>query len=285
MTYARDRLLRGALLANAAFSTLTGAASLLAAEPIGALTGLPSVALRVVGAALLPFAAGLIFLATRRRIDGRLALGASLADFGWVLGTPVVLALVPVSSAGAALLGAIAVAVAVFGALQLVGLRRTVRSDGGGPRTVLVASRVVDVSPERAWEVVSDLAGYAEVAPNLSFSRVIGEDTRRAGLERECGDHRGGRWRETCTLWDEGRAYGFRVHTDAPDYPYPFRELEGRWAVERAEGGARVGMRFAASMPGGWLGDLMLAAVLAPRFEQVLDDLFDNWETRMRGGA
>lgn len=282
MTKPRDSLLRGALLGNAAFSTLTGAAALLASGPIGELMGLPPMELQVVGASLLPFGAALVALATRRRVDGRFALAASLADFAWVVGTPVVLWLVPMSGVGVAMLVAIACVVAIFGALQLVGLRRTVRSERDGPRTALLASRVVAVSPERAWEVVSDLAGYAEYAPNLSFSRLLGEAAPRAGLERECGDHQGGRWTETCTLWDEGRRFAFTVHTDAPDYPYPFRELEGEWQVEPADGGARVAMRFGASMPGGWLGDLMVAAVLAPQFERVLDGLFDAWEARMR---
>jgi len=281
MSNSQDRILRGALLGNAGFSTLSGLGCFLAADALGPAMGVPTAALWVVGASLLPFAAALVWLATRKRVPGALALAASAADFLWVAASGFVLALVSLQPLGIALVIAVALVVALFGSLQLLGLERTVRLSGEGPRTGISASRFIAVPNPAAWAVMSNLDGYADVAPNLSFSRVLTGADRTPGLERECGDHAGGRWTETCTLWEEGRAYAFRVRTEAPDYPYPFRELQGEWSIEPEGEGTRVGMRFGASMPAGWLGDILMAAVVAPKFEKVLDELFDNWERQM----
>ncbi len=124
--------LRLALRLNAAFSTLTGIASLAAASAIADLLGVGEVlgfntdwVIRATGLGLLGFAAFLVFLAgTDADRLHRESLSISLADFGWVLGTGVLLALGLVERGGAILLGVVAVVVLDLGLMQLSGRRR-----------------------------------------------------------------------------------------------------------------------------------------------------------------
>lgn len=121
-------LLRRALLANAAFSGVTGLAGLVAAPPLAAWLGLDGGAglLRVLGVGLLLFAVMLLQLARTDRPDPRWAGAASVADALWVVGSAALLLLSPglLSAGGQWALGLIAVAVAAFAIAQAAGLRR-----------------------------------------------------------------------------------------------------------------------------------------------------------------
>lgn len=85
--------LKNALLFNAVCSTLLGAALLLAPNAIATLMGrFDTLILLVLGAGLLLFAADVAFVATRREISPKLARLITFADIGWVIATPVVMA-------------------------------------------------------------------------------------------------------------------------------------------------------------------------------------------------
>ena len=75
------------------------------------------------------------------------------------------------------------------------------------------AFRIVPLEPEVAWQVMIDHEGYADVAYNLSKVEVV--SGRGLGMCRRCYDTSGRGWGETCTLWEEGRAYAFSVDTHA----------------------------------------------------------------------
>jgi len=119
-------LLRRALLGNAAFSALTGLTLLAAAGPLEAVLGVPEVALRVVGLLLLPFAAGLLRLATRERVDRGQAWLAVAMDLAWVAGSAVLLLgeLWPLNTAGTWTVIGVADVVLTFALLQTLGLWR-----------------------------------------------------------------------------------------------------------------------------------------------------------------
>lgn len=121
-------LLQRALLANAAFSGVTGLAGVVAAPPLAVWLGLndsPDL-LRALGVGLLLFAAALFRLARTDRPDPRWAVAASVADALWVVGSVGLLLLAPglLSAVGQWALGLIAVAVAAFAIAQAAGLRR-----------------------------------------------------------------------------------------------------------------------------------------------------------------
>jgi hypothetical protein len=124
--------LRSWLRANARFSIVTGAATGLAASPIGrALDWDHPLVVRLVGVGLIGFGASLLPLA--RAEPARVVRGASVvvvADLGWVVGTAMVVAPPVVTTGGRLLLAAIAAIVGVFAVGQwrsLAAARRKMR--------------------------------------------------------------------------------------------------------------------------------------------------------------
>lgn len=144
--------------------------------------------------------------------------------------------------------------------------------------------RHVSAPPEIVWPVVSDVAGYGDVAPNLSRVEIV--QGARESLERRCYDLKGRGWNERCEFWDEGHAYAMEVDTGAPDYPYPFRALRGTWRVVPEGAGSRIEMQFDFRLKYGPLGRL-LGYVMRPAFSRVCGKLIDNWEALIveRAGA
>ena len=121
-----QRLLKGALSANAAFSTLSGATSLLYADTLGEfLGGVPGAELAGLGVGLLGFAGFVFWLSRRPVVPAALGWGVVAGDAAWVLGTiPLVLS-DALSSGGDWLALAIADVVLLFAILQGVGLWRS----------------------------------------------------------------------------------------------------------------------------------------------------------------
>jgi hypothetical protein len=127
---ASPRLLRRALAGNGLFSLSSGLVSLLWAEPLAGSPGIPSVpVLRIVGLVLMGYAGFLFWLASAPTGPTRLwrmAFLASALDGGWVIGSGVLLALpgTPWTVLGRWVIGGLAVIVAGWGLLQVIGLTR-----------------------------------------------------------------------------------------------------------------------------------------------------------------
>jgi ribosome-associated toxin RatA of RatAB toxin-antitoxin module len=134
--------------------------------------------------------------------------------------------------------------------------------------------RMVDAPSDVVWDVISDVVGYADIAPNLSKAAIIAGD--KLGMERRCWDTRGGTWAETCVLWDEGRAYAMEVDTN--DYPYPLTEMQGTWALAERPSGPLITMQFDYKFKYGPVGSL-LNRPLRSQFKKICQELLDNWET------
>jgi len=140
------------------------------------------------------------------------------------------------------------------------------------------ASCIVPVSPRVAWQVMTDHEAYGDAADNLMKVEVL--SGQGVGMRRRCYNTNGGGWSETCTLWDEGREYAFRVHTEAPDYPYPLKQLSGTWRVDPVPQGSRVSLEFLARAKGGILGRMMLRLLARPA-EQSCRRLLKRWAAMM----
>lgn len=120
-----DRLLRSSLRGNAAFSTLCGLTSLLAATALAPALGVPEpMMLTSLGVQLLVFATLLVWLASRPAIRPALALAVVAADVLWVVGTVPLLVAGVLTPLGSWTAFAIANVVALFAALQYLGVRR-----------------------------------------------------------------------------------------------------------------------------------------------------------------
>ncbi len=120
-----DRLLRRSLRGNAAFSTLCGLTSLLAASSLAPALGIPEpLQLASLGAQLLVFAGLLVWLASRPAIRPGLALAVVAADLLWVIGTVPLLVAGILTPLGSWTAFAVANVVGLFAVLQYLGVRR-----------------------------------------------------------------------------------------------------------------------------------------------------------------
>jgi hypothetical protein len=122
-------LLRKALLGNALFSTLSGLAILFAQGWLLRILGLSNnVSLSILGIVLIVFAAALVVNARRRKVKTSDAWMAILMDVAWVIASYVLIFVVPFSTGGKWVVGAVAELVLLFAVLQFMGIRRMQKS-------------------------------------------------------------------------------------------------------------------------------------------------------------
>jgi len=122
--------LRKALMGNALFSTLSGLTILLAQGWVLRILGLPSsVNLLVLGAGLIVFAVTLVINARKQKVKKSDAWIAVCMDLTWVLGSYVLIFIVPFSTAGKWVVGVVAELVLLFALLQFLGIRRIQKSE------------------------------------------------------------------------------------------------------------------------------------------------------------
>lgn len=130
MRLMNETLLRRALLADAVISAATGLLLAVGASLLSDLLQLPEPLLRFAGLALLPFAAFVAVVATRERVSRAAAWAVVLVNALWALDSVVLLVAgwVAPNLLGFGFVLAQAAVVAGFAALQVMGLRGTVKA-------------------------------------------------------------------------------------------------------------------------------------------------------------
>ena len=123
-------LLKRALIGNAMFSGVSGAAILLANRRLVKFLGLPDkVSLGILGVSLIVYAAVLWFNARRPKIRITDAWVAVVMDAVWVLGSYTLILVVPFSLAGEWVVAPVAELVLAFAVWQWLGIRRIRKSE------------------------------------------------------------------------------------------------------------------------------------------------------------
>ena len=118
--YDDSRLLFRALLANGVFSSLSGLIMLLAAGPVAQMIGIAEPAwLRGLGAVLLVFGGSLLLHVYRRKVRRVEAVAISAMDLGWVIGSALLLLLVPELFSATGVVAVLVVAAIVFAFFEL----------------------------------------------------------------------------------------------------------------------------------------------------------------------
>jgi ribosome-associated toxin RatA of RatAB toxin-antitoxin module len=145
--------------------------------------------------------------------------------------------------------------------------------------TRITTSRSVNVPAAVAWDVVTDHELYGDVAPNLSSVAVVhGADE---GLVRRCVDADGNEWTETCTRWDEGRAFAVAVDVEgSPFHRRLFTRFEGEWRVEERPEGALVTVEFDFDPRFGPLG-VLVSRYVEYRARALVGVVLDDWAAEM----
>ncbi len=109
---------------------------------------------------------------------------------------------------------------------------------------------IVEAPVQIVWQVVADVGNYYKYATGLSESPVI--SGKGLGMVRSCSDE-SGTWQETCTAWDEGESYSFRVDVNS-GFPYPFTVFNGTWSVEESgRYGSKIIVSFDYQFPYRWM--------------------------------
>ncbi len=135
-------------------------------------------------------------------------------------------------------------------------------------------SKIVSSSSETSWEVISDVANYHRYATGLDEVFVV--SGKEEGMIRSCSDERGV-WRETCTLWEEGRSYSFEVDTKS-GFPYPFTYMKGTWSVHVIDDHfSEITVRFDYEMSYKWMSWIFSDAT-NEAFQTGTRELLNNWE-------
>jgi hypothetical protein len=129
----RACLLRKALIGNALFSILSGVTILFAQGWVLRILGLPeNISLAILGIGLLVFAVTLVINARRQPVRTWDAWIVVVLDLAWVLGSYVLIFVVPFSAEGKWVVGVVAELVSVFAVLQFVGIRRIQKNENFG---------------------------------------------------------------------------------------------------------------------------------------------------------
>ncbi|WP_299745792.1 SRPBCC family protein [uncultured Tateyamaria sp.] len=291
-----SKIARAFLGLNSIFSILIGADLLIApGHAAELLFAQPAtwhiISLRILGVGLALFGMCLLLMRRNRFLTkGQVAVISAL-DFGWVLASAVVLIIYGAffTVFGKTAIVLVAGIVAIFAIGQLVGARKivpglsdaSVTTSGGQIRAKV--SRAVKAPADVVWKVMNDHPGYADVAENLSKVEVI--KGNGMGMQRVCYGPKGENWLETCNLFKEGRVYGFRVHTEAEDYPYPISDLHGAWSVEQNGTGAKFAIDIKATPKGNVLVRTLFKLAARRQFKVILADLAEGWAARMEREA
>lgn len=96
-------------------------------------------------------------------------------------------------------------------------------------------------------------------------------------MVRECTGINGASWRETCTLWEDGRRYAINIDTGT--YPYPVQAMSAIFGVEPAPDGSRVTMQFTVA-PTGDPASQQFVRMLKTSFRPTLDTILDAWQQK-----
>lgn len=119
-----NTLLKYGLLGNAIFSGITGLALILASSQIATFMGIPNATLLMgIGIGLLPFSGQLVIALRRKPIRIGEVYYLSAMDGLWVLGSLIIFLfdLVPFTTAGLIVFALVALAVADFMLMQIIG--------------------------------------------------------------------------------------------------------------------------------------------------------------------
>ncbi len=272
------------MLANAAFSILSGVTLATFALPTAILMGneIPSALILGIGIALVPFGAIAAWVATRRHPPTHLALAISVGDLSWVVASLVVVVVAHdrLTSTGLGLAIAIALAVLAFAIGQLRGITRVYRPLGAAPGNIRVCLDIATAGDaDLVWRNVADLGAIARFAPMLATSAMRDDAAPGVDTVRECSDRQGRKWSERCVRFEaERRELEMEFLANEPGFPFPFSALRGGWHVRPTAGGVAVQIW--------WEGTLkypQLAPVIPPLLAWQAQHQFAGVVRRMAG--
>lgn len=267
--------LQKSLRLNAAFSGISGLMLMIFQVSIAQLFGIINKSIfMVIGLALVIFASTIIYEIFKQRPLG--VLWIIIQDIIWVIGSATILTFstFDISKMGNSLIVIVAIVVLFMAVNQAKALAQI---DSVGQKGIKHFSfeRIVKAPKQAVWKVISDVANYDKVAPNIDEVKIISGEGR--GMVRSCS-HGKESWTETCSIWLEEKAYSFEVNTSAPNYPYPFQFLKGTWEVHEIETNTtKIVMLFDFKYKYKFQ-NVLIHPILKGKFTKTANELLDNWQ-------
>lgn len=161
------------LTINAIFSTLTGIIAIAFQENIEQLFNVePSNFFFILGILLIFFAFTIVVEIKKQRAIP--VLWITTQDMLWVIGSVILIVWNPfgISTVGNIIIGAVAIVVLTCGLGQAKGLARIDEGKEKGKK-VFQFMRKVKGTKSKVWDIISDVANYHEVAPNIDGSKRL----------------------------------------------------------------------------------------------------------------
>ena len=270
--------LQKSLQLNALFSGFSGILLVAVHKYVAYLFQVPIVSVFwIIGVVLIFFSLTIAFEIKRQNLLGVLFI--IIQDYLWVLGSMFLLIFQPfeISITGNSIIAGIALIVLYMAINQTKALAQ---ADNIYDKRIKQMSfeRIMKASKSNVWKVISNVANYHEVAPNIDDVTITSGEGE--GMVRSCSQGKD-RWSETCSLWAEEKEYAFEVNTAAPDYPYPFKYLKGNWKVEGIDGShTKVIMLFEFEYSQK-LQNWILHPFLKGKFSKTAEQLLDNWQRQI----
>lgn len=272
-----EQPLRRELLANAAFSTLSGGTFVLFGPAVADLIGIGiPLVYQIIGLGLLVFAGYVLWIATRKTVDTFAVLQISLGDFLWVMGTLVVILLTLPSLHWGGLVAMLLVAAVVlrFGIGQLNGISKAYAIPNKHNTHRICVAIDTPEPADKLWPIIADLPSIREYSPHLETVILREDTTPGVGAVRQCTDDKGKTWAEHCTRYDhDARALDMHFLADEPGFPYPFQTMDGGWEVVPNGNGSTVNIWFEVTPKNRWTHPIILAMMtknLASNFGDVV---------------
>ncbi len=263
---------------NALFSGISGTVLIIFHHQLAQLFGIENnTVFWMIGIALLFFALTIGYEIIKQRPLA--VLWIIVQDFLWVLGSGILLVLHPfaISPTGNVLIGIAAFIVLLMGFNQSRALARVDNNPEKAGKTWQF-ERIVKADKRSVWKLISDVGNYHMFAPNIDEVKIVSGDG--PGMVRMCS-HGKDSWAETCTVWTEEKEYAYAVQTNEPDYPYPFKFLNGFWRIEAIDQATtKIVMRFDFQYNKKFQ-NVLLHPLFRTKFHKVAEELLDNWQAAL----
>ena len=273
-------LLKFALRFNSIFSLITGLPLVMSGDSVARLFGVEeALAFTLLGIGLIGFSIGVFAVSWQKPIRPLSVFIIIILDLGWILATIPLLLLNPFefTETGNILVAGVGLVVFIVALLQTIGLSSADKNPETGHKE-LNFERTITKDAGSVWNVISDVANYHHVAPNIDDVKIVSGSGE--GMVRQCSQGKGS-WTEDCVLWKEGEQFSFRVNTDAPDYPFPLSFLQGTWKVTpNGRNQSKIEMKFEFQYKRKIL-NVLLHPMMAPKFGSIVRELLDNWENKL----
>ncbi len=138
---------------------------------------------------------------------------------------------------------------------------------------VLKMQRRVKAHADVVWKVISNLADFAEVAPNITKVDIL--DGEKKGLRRRLHHVSGRSWEEECVKWEDNKVYTMEVNTEGS--PWAIHSMRAVTSMRETPKGVSIRLKYQYTPRYGMLGGFLDRFRLVPILKRFGSELMDNW--------